>query len=551
MALAPRQAVALLASLALPLALPPSPARAHSIQVDGSASEWFGAVATIPDAGRIARRAGDAGEFVWRDAAGDARTAWPGRPGDLLELRVTGDHTHLYVMAILATPVTTIGDGVPQLQVAIDFDRMQGFGAMALSESTATQVGDAGAFERLLLTRFGSGQVPRVSDATGNETASAAQAAISPAGVIEISVPWSDLGYRFVPESAVRLTAALFLSRANDVAVDPLDGTASRAADVVTQNGGPGLAGSTLAELTDGVVDYAFDVWFGPRGDVISPVVVNEGYFDVGTNSQWIELANATRGVVELGSFKVGDEEQPGGNEGMACLPAGKLLVPGQAFVIANQGAKFFAEWGVHADAEVDSSDPATPDMLPFTAWAADPAFHIPNAGDQVLVLDGANTVVDVLAFGNASYPGVFAAAGVGSRHSLSRRNPGEDTDDCAVDFTEQSVPTPFQLSAIAGVEDASMGGARLAFGSPWPNPVRSHVALALRLARAGQATIGVHDAAGRLVRRLFDGPADAGDLRLDWDSRDANGRVVPPGLYFVLAEAEGSRASARLAVVR
>ena len=155
------------------------------------------------------------------------------------------------------------------------------------------------------------------------------------------------------------------------------------------------------------------------------------------------------------------------------------------------------------------------------------------------------------LVFGNASYPGVVAVSRAGSRHSISRRNPGEDTDDCSVDFMEQFVPTPFQLSAVAGLDAAPSSGAGFAWGPPRPNPVRSHVALALRLARAGQATIEVHDAAGRLVRRLFDGPADAGDLRFEWDSRDANGRTVPPGHYFVQAETEGSRAIARLAVVR
>jgi hypothetical protein len=158
---------------------------------------------------------------------------------------------------------------------------------------------------------------------------------------------------------------------------------------------------------------------------------------------------------------------------------------------------------------------------------------------------------VDVLTFGNASYPGVVAAAGVGSRHSFARRNPAEDTDDCSVDFSEQFVPTPFQVSALAGVDAAPQGSSGLAWGRPRPNPVRSHVALALRLAREGQATVGVHDAAGRLVRQLFAGPAGAGELRLEWDSRDANGRVVPPGLYFVLAETDGSRANTRLAVVR
>jgi len=533
------------------VSIAPHEARAHPVVVDGSAAEWFGTPTAQADLGRIARRADGAGEYVWRDAAGDARGAWPSRPCDLLALRVTGDHARLYVMAIVATPIATLGDSVPQLQLAIDVDHFSGSGGWGFVDSAETAVGPAGAYEWLLQTRFGSGQAPRLLDGWGGEHATAAEAALSAGGVIELAVPWSDLGQPFVPENPLRFTAALFLSRADDFAIDPRDGAPGRTADVASQVLGPGLGGPTLAEIADGSADYSFDVWFGLRGEAIAPLVVGEGSFDGGSNAHWIELVNASRGVVPTGWFKVGDQETPGGNEGMASLPSGALLVPGETFVIARNGAAFLADWGSHADAECEPSDPGTPDMLAFAPWAADAAFHVPAAGDQLLVLDRANTVVDVLVFGIAAYPGVAPGPSVPLRHSLERPDPGEDTDDCAADFLDQATPTPHQAPPIVTAAGPAAAAGGLVWAPPRPNPVRGQVGLTLHFAHPSHARVGVYDAAGRLVRRLFEGAAEPGEMRFGWDARDANGREAPPGLYFVKADAGGERALLRLAVVR
>ncbi len=544
-----RAPAALLAALSLLLGT--ATALAHDVAADGSAAEWFATPTAQSDLGRIALRPDGGGEYAWHDAAGDARGAWPARPCDLLELRVTGDHTRLYVLAVLATPVATAGDSVPQLQLALDLDHFTGSGGWAFVDSAETAVGAVGAYEWLVQTRFGSAQAPRLLDGWGNPHASGAQATLSAAGVLELAVPWSDLGIQFVPENPVRFTAALFLTRADDFAIDPRDGTPSRAADVVSQCNGPGLGGPTLGEVADGSADYSFDVWFGLRGEPMAPVVVSEGSFDGGSNAQWIELANASRGVVPSGWFKVGDQETPGSNEGMATLPSGTLLVPGETFVVARNGAAFLADWGLHADAECESSDAATPDMAAFAPWAGNASFHVPASGDQLLVLDRANTIVDVLVFGNASYPGIVPRASVPLRHTLERPDPGEDTDDCVADFVDQAAPTPFAAPPIVTAAGPQPAARSLAWLPPRPNPVRDRVTLSLRFARPGRATVDVFDAAGRLVRRLLEAEAVPGEMQLGWDARNANGRDVPPGLYFVRAEAGAERALLRLAVVR
>ena len=65
-----------------------------------------------------------------------------------------------------------------------------------------------------------------------------------------------------------------------------------------------------------------------------------------------------------------------------------------------------------------------------------------------------------------------------------------------------------------------------------FPNPSAANVRIvvhALTKAASEQpATLSIHDVSGRLVRRLT-GPAGAG---FDWDGRDDEGRLVPPGVY-------------------
>ncbi len=72
----------------------------------------------------------------------------------------------------------------------------------------------------------------------------------------------------------------------------------------------------------------------------------------------------------------------------------------------------------------------------------------------------------------------------------------------------------------------------------PSPNPFSKQVQIALTLPGSGMSRVRVYDPASRLVRTVFEGVADAGDLNLSWDGRDQRGERVAPGAYFVRLDA-------------
>ncbi len=511
-------------------ALSSAPAFVHAaVVVDGVTGEWFGQYPPAYNSARIARRADGAGELVWRDALGDARGSTAARACDLREFRVSGDADRLFLAATCAGPVPVSGDSAWQVQVAIDLNRFFGLGAGSFLGTGAAAVSPDAAWEFAVQTRFGSAQSPLLMDSWGNAVPADVRGAINASGSCEISIPWSALGLSLVPADPIRLSVASFLSNAADELVDPSDGSFGRAADVVTQYD---LAptGTTATELADGVLDYSLDVYFDGRGACIAPVVLNEVFFEGGVHSQWIEMVNVSSSLLPMNQFKLGDAEAPGSNRAMGRFPSGLLLQPGGAVVVAFRGTNFFAEQGFRADAECDPSDPATPDMVAFTPWASDAGFHVSSGGDAVLVLDRANTVLDVVTYKNASYPGVIARAATPALHSLERDNPNVDTDNCAVDFADRATPTPRVTMQFADVAD---GPDAPHWVGAWPTPSAGPVRFALQLGGQAVESIELVDVSGRLVRSLPLPVRARGPVTTDWDGRDSRGTRVPAGVYF------------------
>ncbi|MFH1681944.1 MAG: S8 family serine peptidase [Candidatus Eisenbacteria bacterium] len=63
---------------------------------------------------------------------------------------------------------------------------------------------------------------------------------------------------------------------------------------------------------------------------------------------------------------------------------------------------------------------------------------------------------------------------------------------------------------------------------------------------------IRIYDVAGRLLREVWNGPMRAGErLAVDWDGKDAGGRRVRSGVYFLRFEAGPFTATRRLVVLR
>jgi hypothetical protein len=72
------------------------------------------------------------------------------------------------------------------------------------------------------------------------------------------------------------------------------------------------------------------------------------------------------------------------------------------------------------------------------------------------------------------------------------------------------------------------------------PNPFTGAITLSFRSGRGGRAVVGIYDARGRSVRTLDAGGLTPGAVYLTWDGRDAAGRSVPPGIYFVRLSTTG-----------
>lgn len=85
---------------------------------------------------------------------------------------------------------------------------------------------------------------------------------------------------------------------------------------------------------------------------------------------------------------------------------------------------------------------------------------------------------------------------------------------------------------------------------APSPNPTPTGTTLAFRLPRPEFVRLEIVDAGGRRVRTLQQGVLEPGDHQRWWDGT-ADGRAVPPGLYFATMRTSEGLRSQRIAIIR
>ncbi|MGC9469073.1 MAG: lamin tail domain-containing protein [Anaerolineae bacterium] len=169
-------------------------------------------------------------------------------------------------------------------------------------------------------------------------------------------------------------------------------------------------------------------------------VVISEVAYSGSAAYEWIELHNPTGKAIDLSTFKLGDAESPQVYEPMFQFPPGTTIAPGSILVIAVNASEVPA-----ADLEFYESSAAVPNMVPYPAWGSqDYPMALRNEGDQVILLDANDHVVDAVVWGDKHFPGTVPHPGVvviGA--SLERYPAAQDTNDCASDFRERYPPTP------------------------------------------------------------------------------------------------------------
>ena len=446
MRLMPRSASLRSAGLltAASLLLSPLAAEAHPVTADGDPAEWLTRTPSAANVGLIARTATGQGEYIWRDALGDTRTdvAMPEVVADIAAFQVTGSAAGLGLLLRRTAGATFSGQPI-QVQIAIDTDRVAGSGQDFFAGYADTKVRDGARWERLVQTLFGSGGKAQVIDTAFNKVADV-EAAEGAGGDVEIFVPWSALGLTAPPATPLRFTVATFRAQSNDLTIDVGGASVSNVLDSVGDHGDPAAAmyPNTWSEVMDQVVDHSVDLWFDAQGEVVAPLVVQSFLASAsgGGADEWYAVRNTTAATLPLDGFKIGDEETPDGNEGMFAFPAGASLAAGATYVVARSGSAYQAFFGKAPDAELPpGASAAVPNLTQFLPWSSAVIgdIQLANPGDELLVLDPSNTIVDLVVFGSGDYAGVTPFTPAPSTDEVLTRDAlSGDTDDCKVDFT-------------------------------------------------------------------------------------------------------------------
>jgi hypothetical protein len=173
-------------------------------------------------------------------------------------------------------------------------------------------------------------------------------------------------------------------------------------------------------------------------------LLISEVFYDTpGTDEdeEWIEIYNPTASAIDLSVYKIGDEEEQGKGEGMVQFPPEASIPSEGIIVIALKATGFYALYGFNPDYEVTDTDPSIPDMIKYSAWATG-KIALSNNGDEVLILDDGDAIVDAMSYGNATTFFDPSCPDVTTGHSLERSPANVDTDTFE-DWIDQEFPDP------------------------------------------------------------------------------------------------------------
>lgn len=164
---------------------------------------------------------------------------------------------------------------------------------------------------------------------------------------------------------------------------------------------------------------------------------------------EFVEICNFSETEAGFGGYRLGDEETPGGGEGMYVFPDSAVLPGGACVVIARNASAFATRFDDLPDFELQTSGanqtdhPEVFNLSRDTDWAAGD-WALANSGDEVLLLNSDGDLVDSVAYGGGEYVMLGLepeAPTAGAPLSLQRRWP-QDTDSMAADFTA-AMPSP------------------------------------------------------------------------------------------------------------
>jgi len=139
------------------------------------------------------------------------------------------------------------------------------------------------------------------------------------------------------------------------------------------------------------------------------------------------------------------------------------------------------------------------------------------------------------------------------------------DADDCNATFClapnspllpENSPPGCGLIGAVGVCEVTAIDAATspdFASGPllAYPNPLNPQTTLSFVLAGSRHIELGIHDAQGRVVRKLVSGAMLSGRHEVIWDGRNEEGKEVASGAYIAVLKSPSGRFSQKLLVLK
>ncbi|MBC7224363.1 MAG: lamin tail domain-containing protein, partial [Anaerolineae bacterium] len=184
------------------------------------------------------------------------------------------------------------------------------------------------------------------------------------------------------------------------------------------------------------------------------PLLISEVLYDgtePGEGDEFVEIWNPLAEPVDLGGYKVGDEERRVPlmaleGEGMYAFPEGLLLGPGEVVVVARDAAAFQARFGRWPDFQFLGTAPEVPRLARYTAWSTG-SWALTNGGDEVLLLGPGDDLVDAVAYREGDLGGLGLVGSMAAPAPRSMQRVGTaDSGDLCDDFVARS-PNPGEVT--------------------------------------------------------------------------------------------------------
>jgi hypothetical protein len=162
-------------------------------------------------------------------------------------------------------------------------------------------------------------------------------------------------------------------------------------------------------------------------------------------DGEWVEIYNPTKTILPLNGVKLGDEVTREGKEGMLRFPDGYSIKAGEVLIIAHSAAVFKASYGFLPDFELSNTVNAVPDLEPYDSWGRSQV-QLSNNGDQVLLVDPWDKVIDMLVYGEDGLSGFSPPVPAPEEGCTLERYPPEQDYDQAGDWRERKGGSPGRL---------------------------------------------------------------------------------------------------------